>query len=108
MLLRGLAERLELRRASILVADEASSERAVLDVSEHAFHVLSDMVVDNPRPRHVVAVLGRVRNAPPLLGNAAFVHQVDDQLELVQALEIGDLWLIASCSECLETSLDQG
>jgi hypothetical protein len=65
------------------------------------------MVINNPRPRNVVAILGRVRNAPPHLGNAAFIHQVDNQLELVQALEVGDLWLIASLRERLKTRCNQ-
>ena len=41
------------------------------------------------------------------LGEAALVHQVDDQLELVQALEIGDLGLVAGGDQRLEAGDDQ-
>ena len=63
--------------------------------------------VDDPRARHVVAVLGGVRDAPALLGDAALVHEVDDQLQLVQALEVGDLRLVAGLGQHLEAGLDQ-
>ena len=41
------------------------------------------------------------------LGDAALVEQVDDQLELVQALEIGDLGLVAGLDQGLEAGDDQ-
>ena len=41
------------------------------------------------------------------LGEAALVEQVDDQLELVQALEIGDLGLVAGLDQRLEAGDDQ-
>ena len=58
--------------------------------------------VDHPRAGDVVAVLRGVGDRPALLGDAALVHQVDDQLELVQALEVGDLGLVAGLGEHLE------
>ena len=51
--------------------------------------------VDHPRAGDVVAVLSGVGDRPALLGDAALVHQVNDQLELVQALEVGHLRLVA-------------
>ena len=59
------------------------------------------------RPADVVAVLGGVRDRPALLGDAALIHQVDDQLELVQALEVRDLGLVAGLGQRLEAGLDQ-
>ena len=41
------------------------------------------------------------------LGDAALVQQVDDQLELVQALEIGDFGLVAGLDQGLEAGGDQ-
>jgi hypothetical protein len=38
---------------------------------------------------------------------AALVHQVDDQLQLVHALEVGDLRLVARLDEGLEPGLDE-
>ena len=78
-----------------------------MDIGENRLHVLLDTRVDDPRTRHVVAVLGCVRNAPALLGDAAFVHEIDDELELMQALEIRDLRLVASLDEGLKAVHDE-
>ena len=51
----------------------------------------SRLVVDDPRAARVVAVLGRVGDRVAHPGQALLVHQVDDQLELVQALEVRHL-----------------
>src|SRR5215213_9502659 len=107
MPLRRLPERLELRRTGVLILNEALSERAALDVAEHALHVLFDTGVDDPRPGDVIAVLSGIGNAPAHLGNAAFIHQVDDQLELVKALEIRHFRLVAGFGERLETRRHQ-
>src|SRR5690606_8173155 len=106
--LRGLlAERGELRRAGVLVVDEALGERAGLDVREDALHVLLDVRVDHARARDVVAVLRGVGDGPALLGDAALPHEVDDELELVQHLEVRDLRLVAGLGEGLEAVLDE-
>ena len=103
----GLAQLLELRRARVLVTDEAFGELAGLDVGQDRLHVLLHVVVDDPRARDIVAVLGGVRDGPALLRDAALDHQVDDHLELVQALEVGHLRLVAGLGQGLETSLHQ-
>ena len=64
-------------------------------------------VVDHARAGDVVAVLRGVGDRPALLGDAALVHQVDDQLQLVEALEVGDLGLVAGLGEHLEAVLHQ-
>ena len=65
------------------------------------------MWVDDPRTRDVVAVLGGIGDRPALLGDAALDHQVDDQLQLMQALEVGDLGLVAGLDQGLEPVHDQ-
>src|SRR3954452_15976815 len=79
VLLAPRAQRLELRGAGVLVVDEPLRERAALDVREDLLHPALDRVVDDPRTGHVVAVLRGVRDRPALLGDAALVHEVDDQ-----------------------------
>src|SRR5690606_1643609 len=66
----------ELLATVVLGADEARGEGTVLDLGEHGLHALLDRRVDDARARDVVAVLGRVGDAPPLLGDAALPHQV--------------------------------
>ena len=55
----------------------------------------------------VVAVLGGVADRVAHVVQAAAIHQVDDQLQLVQALEVGDLRLVAGLDQRLEAGLDQ-
>jgi hypothetical protein len=57
---------------------------------------------DDLRAGHVLAVLGVVGDRVVHVGDAAFVDQVDDQLELVQALEVGHLGRVAGLDQRLE------
>ena len=70
-------------------------------------HGLADVVVDDPRAADVVAVLGGVADAEAHEVQAAAVHQVDDELELVHRLEVRELRLVAGLDERLERHLDQ-
>ncbi len=88
-------------------AIQASRERPVLDLGEQLLHRRPDAVVDEPRAGHVVAVLGRVADREAHVVEAAAVHQVDDELQLVERLEIGELRLVAGLDERLEAHLDE-
>src|SRR5699024_64489 len=101
------AELLELLGAVVLVVDEALGEGAGLDVGEDRLHVGLRLVGDHAGAGDVVAVLGGVGDRPALLGDAALVHEVDDELELVEHLEVGDLRLVAGVGEGLEAGLDE-
>ncbi len=80
---------------------------AVLDLAEDLLHLGPDVVVDDARAARVVAVLGRVGDREAHALQALLVHQVDDQLELVQALEVGHLGVVARLDERLEAGLDE-
>ena len=58
-------------------------------------------------PGHVLAVLGGVGDRVVHVGDAALVDQVDDQLHLVQALEVGHLRRVAGLHQRLEAGADQ-
>ena len=58
-------------------------------------------------PAGVIAELGRVGDAVAHVVQPALVDQVDDQLHLVDALEVGHFGLIAGLDERLETGLHQ-
>src|SRR5918993_1377273 len=96
----GLAHPGEVGPALVVLVDPLAGEGSRLDLGLGA-------VVDDPGPTAVVAVLGRVRDRVAHAGQAALVHQVDDQLELVQALEVGDLGLVAGLGQGLEAGLDE-
>ena len=69
--------------------------------------VAARLIGDDLGPAVVVAVLGGVADRVAHVAQAALVDQVHDQLELVQALEIGDLRLIAGLDQRVEAGLDQ-
>ena len=97
----------ELREPGVGLGDPLLGERAVLDLGEDCAHLLARALVDHARTAHVVAVLGRVGDRVAHPRQAALVDQVDDQLQLVQALEVGDLGLVAGLDERVEPVLDQ-
>ena len=81
-------------------------ERAALDLAQDVLHGRLD-ALDDARPGDVVAVLGRVADAEAHEVEAAAVHQVDDELELVHRLEVRQLRLVAGLDQRLEGRLDQ-
>ena len=92
----------------LVLHDPLASELAGLDLLEDLAHLLAGLLVDDPGTAGVVAELGGVGDAVAHVIEAALIHQVDDQLQLVQALEIGALGLVAGLDQGLEAHLDQG
>ncbi len=74
---------------------------------EDGLHGLAHVVVDDAGTAGEVAVLGGVGHRVPHAGDALFVHEVDDELELVEALEVGDLGLVAGLDEGVEAAAHQ-
>ena len=105
--LLGLAPRVERRTAVLVLLDPRLGEAAVLDLGEDLLHLLARLLVHDADAGDVVAVLGGVADRVAHVVEAAAIHQVDDQLQLVQALEVGDLGLVAGLDERLEARLDQ-
>src|SRR5918996_1038135 len=103
----GLAHAGEVGPALVVLVDPFAGEGARLDLGQDAAHLGLDPVVDDAGPAGVVAVLGGVRDRVAHAGKAALVHQVDDQLELVQAFEVGHLGLVAGLDQGLEAGLDE-
>jgi hypothetical protein len=95
------------RRAGSVLEDEALRVFAALDVGQHLLHRHLGLGSDDLRARHVLAVLGVVADRVVHVGDAAFIDQVDDQLQLVQALEIGHLGRVAGLDQRLVAGLDQ-
>src|SRR5262249_33778890 len=84
-----------------------AGEAARLDVGQNALHLGLGLVGDDTRARAVLAVLGGVGDRVVHVGDAALVDQVDDQLHLVQAFEIGHLGRVAGLDQRLEAAADQ-
>jgi len=79
---------------------------ARLDVFEGRLHLLAGVVVDDVVSLGESAVFGRQRRNPTSR-QPALVHQVDDEFELVHALEVSHLRAVAGVDEGLVAVLDQ-
>ena len=75
--------------AGLVFQDEGLGIVAGLDVLQALAHRVLRVFGDDARAGHVLAVLGVVRDRVVHVGDAALVDQVHDELELVQALEVG-------------------
>ena len=93
--------------ADAVVGDEVLDEAARLDVVEDALHLRLRLLGDDARAGFVVAIFGGVADRIAHIGDAALVHQVDDQLHLVQALEIGHFGRVARFGQRLEPGHDE-
>src|SRR5439155_8534687 len=82
-------------------------EGAAPDVGEDLTHALADPVVDHTRSALIVAPLGGVGDAEAHPRQAALVYQIDDELQLVQALEVRDLGLVPGFDERLVAALHE-
>src|SRR6185503_15159871 len=100
-----LSQLLHAGPARLDVADELLREGAGPDLLEDLAHLGAHVGVDDARAAREIAVLGGVGDGVAHAFEAALVHEVDDQLELVQALEVGDLGLVAGRHERLEAGL---
>ena len=98
----GLAQLVELVLARVHLRDPLPGERPSRISREQLAHASADVLVDHARAAREVAVLGRVGDRPAHVREAALPDQVDDQLQLVQALVVGDLGLVAGLDERLE------
>src|SRR5712664_1111152 len=82
-------------------------EAAVLDLAQDLTHALAHVGVDDARTGNVVAVLRGVRDRVAHETETAAVHEVDDELQLVEDLEVRELGLVAGLDQGLEAGLDQ-
>ena len=99
--------RAEVLAAGVLDRDPLGREGAALDVGEHVLH-RGLGALGHARAGDVVAVLRGVGHAEAHEVEAAAVHEVHDQLELVHRLEVRELGLVAGLHERLERGLHQG
>ena len=83
-------------------AIHSSANLPALDLREDLLHLRLRLVGDDARAAGHVAVLGGVGDRVAHAGDALLVHEVDDELHLVQALEVRRLGLVAGLDERLE------
>ena len=93
--------------AALRLGNPLPREFALLNLRENLFHFPLGRLVDHARSAREVAVLRGLADEAVHLGDAALVQQIDDELELVQALVIGDGGLIAGLDQRLVTLDDE-
>src|SRR5215211_881740 len=98
----------EVRATGLVFANPLLGELTGLDSGQQLLHCRARVVVNDLPASIVVTILRGVADRIAHVGKAAFVDQVDDQLDLVQALKVSDLGLVASLDQRVETVLDQG
>ena len=79
----------------------------ILDTLQGVAHGRTGLLIDNFRAGHVLAVFSVVGNRVVHIGNTALVHEIDNQLQLMQTLEIGHLRLVPGFHQCFKARLDQ-
>ena len=80
--------------AGLVFLDPAFGEPAGLNILQRPLHPLLHAGVNDLRPDRHVAPLGRFGNRETHTADARFIHQINNQFQLVQALEIGHLRLV--------------
>ena len=93
--------------AVLLVVHEALGEGTVLNVVQNSLHGSLDFWSDDTWTGHVVTVFCGVRAGPALLSDSTFNHEVNDELEFVQNLEVCDLGLVSGFCQGFKTGLNQ-
>src|SRR6185295_4781458 len=94
-------------RAGAVLEHELLRVLARLDAVQDLLHPPARALVDDLGPGGVLAVLGVVRDRVVHRADAALVHQVDDELQLVQALEVRHLGRVPRLDQGVEARLHQ-
>src|ERR1043166_8754672 len=96
------AEPLEFPAAGGVLRHPLAGEFSRLNVGQHLCHLRTHMGIDHPGPGAIGAVFGGVGDGAVHAGDAAPVHQIDQQLELVQAFEIGEFRRVTRIDQRVE------
>src|SRR2546425_1061325 len=104
--LLAMASSEEVGATLLVLFDPGFRKAAVADFRENLAHFLASLFRDDARPSGVVALLGSVADGIAHIAEAATVDQINDELEFVEALEIGDLGLVARFRERFESRFD--
>src|ERR1700674_476544 len=97
----------EVGTAFFIFLDPGLCETAVANFRKDLAHLFPRLFGDDARSGGIIALLGRIADGATHVAETAAVNQVNDELELVKAFEVGDLWLVASFRERLEACFYQ-
>src|SRR5205085_12467966 len=108
-LLRGVLTptAVELWPPLAILVDPRRREGTVPNLLEQLSHCGARLVGDDAWSRDVVPIFRRIGDGVTHVVQAALIEQIDDQFQLVHALEVGDLRLIARLDERVEAGFDE-
>src|SRR5512143_351085 len=102
-----LREGIECRLVRHVLEHPLLRKLAGLDLTQDLFHLFFGLFGDEPRPAGQIAILGRVTDRVAHIRDAALIDQVHDELELMQAFEVGHLGSIPGFDKGLITGHDE-
>lgn len=94
--------------AGLVFVDEFGGEASVLDVGEELLHGGLGGGGDDGGLGFVASPFGGVGDGVVHVLEASAVEEVDDELELVEDFEVGELGLVAGLGEDFKAALDEG
>ena len=80
----------------------------IFNFAQDGFHRFFSASIHHPRAAGDVAVLGGFGNGEAHAGDTGLVNEVDDQLQFMENLKVGDFRLIACFQKNFESGLDEG
>ena len=95
------------RRACFVFQDEALRVFTSLNIFQALAHRIFGVFSHNAWARHVFAVFCIVRNRVIHVSDTAFIDQINDQLQFMQAFKVRHFRCITSFDQRFETSLNQ-
>src|SRR5260370_11067604 len=107
VLLLALTHSQEVRAALFIFIDPRLSETAIADFRENLAHLLARLLGDDARSGRIIALFGSVTDGVAHVAEAAAVNQINNELKLVKAFEVGNLRLVAGFRESFEARFDQ-
>ena len=107
MTLFALACGEKIRAACFVFRYPFFGKTAVANFRENLFHFVARFLCDDARAGAVIALFGGVADGIAHVAEAAAVNEIDDELEFVHALEVGDFGLIACGDERFKAGFDQ-
>ena len=105
--LLALASSEEIRAAGFVFRDPFFCKTAVANLAEDLAHLVARFLRDDAGAGSIVAVFGSVTDGITHVAETAPINEIDDELEFMEAFEVGDLGLIACIDEGFEAGLDE-
>ena len=93
--------------ARLVFGDEALGVFAALDGAQRFAHGLARRLGNHARPGDVFAIFGVVADGVIHVGDAAFINQVHDEFQLVQAFKIRHFGRVAGFHQGFKTGFDE-